>query len=105
MRGLKFSHAAALALVGWYLLMPPIVIEGDKAKIDGSVALSKWDRGDRVYETESACEETNARLRAIAERHKNWIGPSGSVTAASDRYVLLTNQRCIATDDPRLKGK
>src|SRR5580700_2388263 len=102
---MKPRHAVALALVGWYLLTPPIVIEGDKAKIDGSVPLSRWDRGDRVYETESACEETNARLRAIAESHKNWIGPSGSVAAASDRYVLLTNQRCVASDDSAPQGK
>jgi hypothetical protein len=102
---MSLRHAAALALVGWYLLSPPIVLEGEKAKIDGSVPLSQWHRGDRVYETESACEEENAKLRAIAESHKNWIGPSGSVAAANDRYVLLTNQRCIATDDPRLKEK
>ena len=102
---MNLRHAAALALVGWYLLMPPILIDGDKAKVDGSVPLSKWDRGDRVYETESACEETNARLRAIAESHKNWIGPSGSADAADHRYVLLTSERCIATDDPRLKEK
>ena len=102
---MSLRHAAALALVGWYLLMPPIDMEGEKAKVDGSVPLSQWYHGARVYETQSACEEENAKLRAIAESHKNWIGPSGSVAAANDRYVLLTNQRCIATDDPRLKGK
>ena len=102
---MNLRHAVALALVGWYLMVPPIVIEGETAKVDGSVPLSQWDRGNRVYQTESACEETRAKLRAIAESHKNWIGPSGSVAAASDRYVLLTNQLCIATDDPRLKGK
>ncbi len=101
---MKFRHAAALALVGWYLLMPPIVMEGEKAKVDGSVPLSQWHHV-RVYETQSACEEENAKLRAIAESHKNWIGPSGSVAAANDRYVLLTNQRCIATNDQRLKSK
>ncbi len=85
--------------------MPPIVMEGEKAKVDGSVPLSRWDRGDRVYETESACEEERAKLRGIAESHKNWIGPSGSVAAANDRYVLLTNQICISTDDPRIKDK
>ena len=102
---MNLRHAAAIALVGWYLLMPPIAMEGERAKVDGSVPLSQWDHGDRVYQTESECEEENAKLRAIAESHKNWIGPSGSVAAASDRYVLLTNQRCVATDDPRLKGK
>jgi hypothetical protein len=102
---MNLRHAAALALVGWYLLMPPVVDEGDTAKVDHSVPLSQWYRGDRVYETQSACEETNARFRAIGESHKNWIGPSGSVAAANHRYVLMTNQRCIATDDPRLKEK
>lgn len=98
-------HAAVLALVGWYLMVPPIVMEGEKAKVDGRVPLSQWGRGDRVYGTESACEEMRAKLSAIAESHKNWIGPSGSVAAANDRYVLLTNQRCVASDDPRLKEK
>jgi hypothetical protein len=102
---MSLRHAAALAFVGWYLLIPPIIDEGKKAKIDASVPLSQWGRVDRVYETESACAEARARLSAIAESHKNWIGPSGSADAADHRYVLLTSERCIATDDPRLKEK
>ena len=96
---MNLPHAAALALVGWYLLIPPIVMEGEKAKVDASVPLSQWEHGDRIYETESACEEENAKLHAIAESHKNWIGPSGSVAAVNERYVLLTNQRCMSTPE------
>lgn len=105
MEGMKFRHTAALTLVGWYLLVPPIVMDGEKAQVDHAMPLSQWDRGGRVYDTESDCEETRDKLREIAESHKNWIGPSGSVAAANDRYVLLTNQRCVSADDPRLKSK
>jgi len=72
-------------------------------KVDASVHLSQWDRGD-AFGSESECERQKAKIAAIAESRKNWIGPSGSAEAAQERYAMLTNLRCIATDDPRLKG-
>jgi hypothetical protein len=101
----KPRHAAALAIVGWYLMAPPVIDENGTPKIDPSVSISQWDHGDQVFSSQSDCDEQRAKLRAIAERHKNWIGPSGSVAAARHRYFLLINLRCIATDDPRLKEK
>jgi hypothetical protein len=35
----KARHAAALALVGWYLMMPPVIDENGTAKIDASAPL------------------------------------------------------------------
>ena len=98
---MNLRHAAALTLVGWYLLSPPIVMEGDKAKVNSSVPLSKWHIA-RVYETKSVCERMIAKDRATAEIQKDWNNPLGNVAAANKQYVWLKNQRCIASDDPRL---
>jgi hypothetical protein len=104
-RVVNFRHAFALALVGWYLLTPPIIDEDGTSKVDPSVSLSQWYRGERVFNSGAECEEQRIKLREIAEHHKDWIGPSGSVSAADHRYLLLTNLLCVSADDPRLKGK
>jgi hypothetical protein len=39
---MKPRHAAALALVGWYLLLPPINLDS-KAVLDIDAPFSKWE--------------------------------------------------------------
>jgi hypothetical protein len=51
-------HAAALALVGWYLLLPPWVAYN---KFDAHVPLSKWEKSGK-FETEAACTLTRSAL-------------------------------------------
>jgi hypothetical protein len=43
--GMKPRHAAALALVGWYLMVPPRVYNaGNMLHIEIKAPLSKWER-------------------------------------------------------------
>lgn len=89
---MKLCHAAALVLVGWYLMMPPLnrnLPDG----VDTDAPLSRW-----VYlgsfDTASECNEF--ALRSASE-----------YKAAGDKEseILMFLDRCIATDDPRLKKK
>jgi hypothetical protein len=38
---MTLRHAAALALVGWYLMVPPLSSDGKE--IDTAAKLSQWD--------------------------------------------------------------
>ncbi|MDO8431390.1 MAG: hypothetical protein Q7S58_03170 [Candidatus Binatus sp.] len=91
---MKSRHAAALTLVGWYLMMPPA---DTKVGLLLDAPFSDW----RVVESFDTAAECKASLKAkrngvkIPEVSKNW--PNDVPTVAF--------WECIATDDPRLKSK
>jgi len=114
---MKPRHAAALALVGWYLMAPPSVAEtswvcaggltdwimgawigdtkhrDDCAKLEGiadpHAPLSKWFRLG-AFDTIVQCE---------AERNENHARGRENSTSPLDPAM---QQECIASDDPRL---
>jgi hypothetical protein len=53
---MKPHHAAALALVGWYLMLPPVTSDG---RIQKDASLSRWYIISN-FETKEECEK--ARL-------------------------------------------
>ena len=89
----KLRYAAALALVGWYLMVPP-----PHSNESESPPLSEWS----VYQTfESAdvCyffrEETASGMLQDA--------PPDFVARFDGRFMDIFEQaKCIASDDPRL---
>jgi hypothetical protein len=68
-------HAAALALVGWYLMVPPVTSDGRTQK---DAPLSRWYIASN-FETKEECEQ---------------------VRQASSGSAI-----CVASDDPRLKER
>jgi hypothetical protein len=70
---MNLRHTAALALVGWYLMMPPVTSDG---RIQKNAPLSRWYIFSN-FETKEECE----KARQVS---------SGLTT-------------CVASDDPRLK--
>jgi hypothetical protein len=50
---MNLRHAAALALVGWYLMLPPLSAPG---KFDTAQLLSKWVE-DSAHDSGAACEQ------------------------------------------------
>jgi len=106
----KSRHAAALALVGWYLMVPPVA---DRAYdlsqprlIEGSAPLSDW-LIRRAYDTADECEKAKEELRK-----DGWprIVSSRKDSNTTERIwsidkVQESTAECIETDDPRLKEK
>jgi hypothetical protein len=104
---LKSRHLAALALVAWYLMMPP-----DSLKIphdvDADVPLARWIIVNS-YDTEDNCEnaltviqnsqtdpitlDKTGKLKRL-DKHDDALGKARSLNAA-----------CVASDDIRLKGR
>jgi len=102
----NLRHAAALAHVGWYLMLPPLRAEGPRTdpntsfKADLSAPLSQWktiSTGKR-FDTKEECEAYPAHLMKLLHDPKK----PGAEHAL--KYWLDRSQ-CVATDDPRLKEK
>jgi len=85
---MKFRHAAALALVGWYLMVPPQTRTWwiGPERYDDDASLSRWTI-ERSFDKAEACEA--ARL-ATQEQ-------------AADAAIRMGHAACVASDDPRLK--
>jgi hypothetical protein len=93
MTGMKLRHAAALALIGWYLMAPPIYTPA--YRVDLSAPISAWDIIGS-FNTASDCTDILIKLK------KQRLGnPHSKKQKALHRRT--DNSRCIATDDPRLK--
>jgi hypothetical protein len=100
-------HAAALALVGWYLMLPPLQFVGpgndySLAIVDSAAPLSQW-LPMMTFKTLQECDNfstglaRNLRKSVKAERDKKDVETLIG--------IWLGKYQCVATDDPRLKGK
>jgi hypothetical protein len=114
-------HAATLALVGWYLLLPPqrqpSLIARASAwalgthlvkEFDSNAPIATWVQLDE-FESRNDCESqlthlnanANLRIQAIYA-HKNITQEDLDAEAYLGRVLFA---RCISSDDPRLKEK
>jgi hypothetical protein len=92
---MKPRHAAALALVGWYLMVPPV--RGAPGEIIEHAPLSEWDI-DSQYDSNAECENSVPSDKDIQESVKQCSNGDCAITVALPGYG-----RCIAANDPRLK--
>jgi hypothetical protein len=112
---MKPRHATALALVGWYLMVPPqLVVGGRVLSYDLNAPFSKWEQGGS-FDSAEECNRGWAQHLDLANNLAN--APTSEhdlrkygVTRKQDKvfsYVQIEAARmarCIASDDPRLKG-
>ena len=98
---MKPRHAVALALVSWYLLVPPLV--NAPYKVDTEAPLTSW----KVYQTFDTREECDKSLLAVHAKYKpTATAPIGTIKKGTRAFALqMTFARCVSTDDPRLKAK
>ena len=89
-------HAAALALVGWYLMVPP-----PHSSESVPPPLSKWS----VYQTFESADvcyyvRTGTATGMLQDPPPNFVEQfDGSF------MNIFKHAECVATDDPRLKSK
>jgi hypothetical protein len=98
-------QASALALVGWYLMVPHTVLTGlFSSSFGGSkTPNSDWDI-QATFGTSEACEAARAVYVADPNnniRYRSESDPMVRKELAKEKIIA----ECIATDDPRLKGK
>ncbi len=88
---MNLRHTAALALVGWYLMVPPA--------IGPDLPIAKWTH-TASYDTAAECEK--GRVEALAH-FKESNPPLPPHITREEAVNSLISSECIATDDPRLK--
>jgi hypothetical protein len=92
----KTRHAAALALVGWYLMVPPLD-PANMTQVDTGAPLSKW-HPMKSYSSKVECDKWRDDERATGTRGLNSASQTKRVIATA-----MSSAQCIASDDPRLK--
>jgi hypothetical protein len=87
-------HTAALALVGWYLMLPPI----PGGKLDVTAPLSRWEI-QNTYDSAIDCQSSLGQIEteALAELQRPMANEKQQLVLRS------TSGTCVAEDDPRLK--
>jgi hypothetical protein len=105
---MKPLHAGALAIVLWYLMIPPI---GADNKIDPHAPLSQWRRGVG-FESQKQCDDalkeaiqnpmTLAEYQAAATATRKAKMKPLTIAEMTKRTA---ESLCVAGDDPRLKEK
>jgi len=110
---MNFRHAAALALVGWYLMMPPRAdeVSGPSDPSEDLVALhaplSQWFLS-LSFDTAQECQRVREKRYNEGSRAMHDLLKSGGHPDDGPRAQFIAQQmwyQCIATDDPRLKEK
>jgi hypothetical protein len=99
-------HLAALALVGWYLMMPP-----DSPKIphevDTNTPIARWIT-ITSFDTEDKCEKALTDLQN-SEQDPITLDKTGKLKRLQKNDAALgkaraLNAACLASDDIRLKA-
>ena len=97
----SLRHAAALALVGWYLMVPPRVPQTHQ--VNEKAKLSEW----RVVTTlphKDGCEFAKDQLLHMALAAQANVDATGKTPQENpESRCALCKAQCVATDDPRLK--
>jgi hypothetical protein len=98
---MTLRHAAALALVGWYLMLAPHDLH---YAVVPSAPLSQW-KLQGSYDTAAQCMKVRSERIERLTNSLRAIGPDQQpLDEAGTRESFATIFKCIATDDPRLKG-
>jgi hypothetical protein len=90
----KIAHGAALALVGWYLMVPPLP--------KPNASLSRW-RILKILESEAECQAH--RKKMLREVDDDETGEASIITFETpqgEKQFAARAASCIDTKDPRL---
>jgi hypothetical protein len=96
---MKLRHPTALALVLWYLIVPPS--KGSPTFLfDAQAPFSQWTIRD-TFDTATECRQS---ARTTANLFKAMANKDGTVAVInnSKRFAMAI---CLETDDPRLNGQ
>ena len=86
---MNLRHAAAVVLVGWSLIMPPL--SQDRQLVEKNAPLARWDTIG-TYDSAAACSHELDKLTAVL---------AGNISYSVIQRRVLAG-KCIAADDPRI---
>jgi hypothetical protein len=116
----RIHYGVALKLVGWYLMLPPLVSPGQyKSPVDTAAPLSHWHFYDErfgtdpegwkmrlkcalVLDSKADCEAKLRReLNEIQKLERERLTRRDMTVSAR----IWSQAKCVSSDDPRLKLK
>jgi hypothetical protein len=98
-------HAAALALVGWYLMVPPIYkIARGQYELDRDAPLTEWIN-TKGFDSADDCDEGKSLNIKQTSNLLRMTFPKRGNFSTDPNWRRAFYGQCIATDDPRLKEK
>jgi hypothetical protein len=92
----KLLHATALALVVWYLMLPPST---SLYTFDAKAPISKWI-DFMIHDSARQCENALTDYRDKMSRNAFGAAPP----LAAEQIAEFRVAQCVSTDDPRLEG-
>jgi hypothetical protein len=110
---MKPCHAAALALVVWYLMMPPMCADHHDWPCRKSTApVGQWtirDKFDREQECNAKLSGWRGRTRPTVACASGFETCWGELSPHEHRILIDEEDakfaKCISSDDPGLKAK
>jgi hypothetical protein len=126
---MKPRHTAALALVGWYLMVPPMHLSSEAPCVtfDDGAPLNKWFVLGGSLDTAEECETAKQQATKMAEKQceANAEGELVRLSGTKEKVAVILKTMhttakllcddlrpgglrrglCVADDDPRLKEK
>ena len=121
---MTLRHAIGLALVVWYLMVPPFskTDQYGNQHADPGAPLSKWEfytklreavPNDRAHALEFRTWDECERKRK--DFYDGWFGSNGrpggkdivrwDSLAIGAQTEVITYEKCVSSEDPRLQGK
>ena len=107
---MDLRHAAALAHVGWYLMIPPVSTYNGEAHIDSHASVRSWTRIGRSFDSSADCEKAkeksqknvqDAEGRGLESAARMDANPDDQALAG---YEAARHMKCVSKDDPSIKG-
>jgi hypothetical protein len=89
---MSLRHAAALALIGWYLIVPPSGRDYPMGNVN--TPLSQWGKRPTVYRDKEECEHVLDKQRRLVHGKNRQLA-----------HKFYQQAQCVPADDPRLRGK
>jgi hypothetical protein len=103
-------HAAALALVGWYLMVPRVSTYGGKTFVDSHASVERWVKSS-FFRSAVDCEKARVKSlkNAQGDEDRNLEEAARADANLDDRTIAGFKAArlgiCVSEDDPRLKEK
>jgi hypothetical protein len=106
---MNLRHATALALVGWYLMVPPSIGPHPRGgEVLRGAPLREWEQ-EAAFDTAKECRDAQDRdladMAEAATKAKHQVPPPTQqrLHEIDNMWIQTSLGRCVATDDPRLK--
>ena len=95
---MKTNHIVGLALVAWYLMVPPLV--DAPYKVDTEAPMTSW----KVYQTFNTGEECKKSLSSAQANYKHTAtAPIGTIKRGTRAFALqMVFAQCVKSTDPGL---